>query len=555
MCCIKNPKFHWLLSRVYCGAVCWLVLCFPSQFLWAQASYDRIFPQAISVGQTSQFKLEGKLGEWPIRVECDRADIQIDFLKDKGSFEIQVSGDAPEGVAWLRFYDSSVVSKAMPVLIEPSKVDVESEGNDLPQEAQEIDVPISISGRLSKSEDVDCFRLSLKAGQQLRAQVVGKQVLNSPMDAVLQIVDQRGNVLAQQDDQRGLDPQISFEAPDDGKYCVRVFAFPETPNSTIGFSGGADYNYVLRLDTSSRAEYFLPLVGQPADGRFQAVMSDGRVQFFNSTMSPEKSWLTSVVRSKTIRGWQWNSGLPAPNPTAVFENDGGELGANPVEAPCILSGRISTPREIDRYKVDFPQGRKMRLTLYSQELGYQLDSKISVHDENGKQLAQNDDRASKQYDSNLDFVAKTEGPFWVQVEDIAESGGLLHCYSLLVQEVIPSVRLTVAKDRYSIDPGGKLELPVSIQRRDGFKQKLSLSVEGLPAEFDTQNATSAASGDTSKLSKIMVHASDSVKPGHYHFHVSGAAEDSKADFTATFPLNGNCELASFWLTVPEAAGE
>ena len=45
-------------------------------------------------------------------------------------------------------------------------------------------------------------------------------------------------MLAQNNDYHGLDPQVRLPVPEDGTYIVRMFAFPATPDSSIGFAGG-----------------------------------------------------------------------------------------------------------------------------------------------------------------------------------------------------------------------------------------------------------------------------------------------------------------------------
>ncbi len=51
------------------------------------------------------------------------------------------------------------------------------------------------------------------------------------VDANLQIMDEKGNLLAQNLDHHGLDPQIVFSAPAYGNYLVRVFGFPSEPTA------------------------------------------------------------------------------------------------------------------------------------------------------------------------------------------------------------------------------------------------------------------------------------------------------------------------------------
>ena len=106
---------------------------------------------------------------------------------------------------------------------------------------------VVINGRLNKSGDVDTFAVEMKKNQTLVASMEANRRLGSPMDGVLQIVSGRGFVLEQNDDHCGFDPQIAFVAESDGTYFVRAFAFPAKPNSSIRFSGAANYIYRLTV--------------------------------------------------------------------------------------------------------------------------------------------------------------------------------------------------------------------------------------------------------------------------------------------------------------------
>ena len=84
----------------------------------------------------------------------------------------------------------------------------------------------------------------------LVASLDAQRSLASPMDGVLQVVSDRGFVLAQNNDYAGLDPQVTFRVPTDGRYVVRVFAFPATPDASVRFGGGDRFLYRLTLTTS-----------------------------------------------------------------------------------------------------------------------------------------------------------------------------------------------------------------------------------------------------------------------------------------------------------------
>src|SRR5690606_35080639 len=115
------------------------------------------------------------------------------------------------------------------LVVQSEPVTLEAEPNDHPAQTTAVAMPATVVGRLEKNEDVDGFRVALESGQTLVASCLAHRVLGSPMDAVLQLCDADGNVLAQSDDERGIDPQIVYNAAERRELIVRLFAFPETP--------------------------------------------------------------------------------------------------------------------------------------------------------------------------------------------------------------------------------------------------------------------------------------------------------------------------------------
>lgn len=75
----------------------------------------------------------------------------------------------------------------------------ETETNDSPDQAQRVPIPIIINGRIDKDGDEDLFRLDLTAGQELVAEVYGRR-LDSPIDSLLRLTDEKGNTVAVNDD-------------------------------------------------------------------------------------------------------------------------------------------------------------------------------------------------------------------------------------------------------------------------------------------------------------------------------------------------------------------
>jgi hypothetical protein len=220
----------------------------------------RLLPPGAARASTADVAALGDAPKWPVKIWCDDPGITWEALADKGKFRVSVAANVAPGRHAVRFYDEDNSTDALPFIVGIIAELSEQEPNDGPDKAQAIvDLPKLINGVLEKRAEVDTFAVDLKQGQSLIASVEAQQVLRSPLDATLQIVSARGAVLAQNLDTVGLDPRIVFVAPREGRYFVRIFGFPETPDSTITYAGGENFVYRLTLANSGFVQATRPL--------------------------------------------------------------------------------------------------------------------------------------------------------------------------------------------------------------------------------------------------------------------------------------------------------
>jgi hypothetical protein len=117
---------------------------------------------------------------------------------------------------------------------------LEREPNDTPEQAARITPPAVLNGRIDRPGDVDCWSFSARKGQTLEL-AVRARVLGSPLQAVLEVVDSAGKVLRKaQAAANQADPLLSFTAPADGTYTVRL-------RDRFRSRGGPAFAYRLRL--------------------------------------------------------------------------------------------------------------------------------------------------------------------------------------------------------------------------------------------------------------------------------------------------------------------
>ena len=97
-----------------------------------------------------------------------------------------------------------------------------------------------------------------------------------------------------------------------------------------------------------------------------------------------------------------------------------------------------------------------------------------------------------------------------------------------------------------------LEIPVAVERRNGFADVLTLQVSGLPEGVTAEPVTSAKDGDSAKSVTLKLAGKlPAVWSGE--IRVTARTEDGR-EFPVIWPAADGTEVSSFWLTIPAAAG-
>lgn len=498
----------------------------------AQLSLERLFPPAVTIGGESTVKAEGKFPTWPVNVEVDRDDVSVVLEKESGVLRLSTEGAAP-GVVWLRMHDADSASALVPLLLEPAAVCEESEPNERATEATRISLPCVVAGRLSKSGDVDMFRIQGKAGHTIVLSVIANRVLKSPMDAVAQLLDRDGNVIEQVDDRRGMDPQIVYRCKQDGDLFLRLFAFPETPNSTIGYSGSASFVYAIRMTDGPFVDHVLPLQ--------DVAMSELQLKGWNldSQATAERVDSTSVTPMTSYvpgaLGWQWHPNTQragfSEEPVGVSHVlESRDQPAEVAAVPSVLSGSLDEKGEVDVFPVQLEVGKRYRFSIDARKHGLLTDSVLTlVNPGDQSELARNDDASRNVYDSALEFTAKETGTIEVHVSDLVDGHGIRHAYSVLVERVSPTISLTVPSDRFSVAAGESTSIAVSVARRGGYSDAVQVRATGLPKGVTCEPVTSESKGASAKAVTLKLVAAENAKTQHSKIRIVAMSVNGSKD--------------------------
>ncbi|HVX63445.1 MAG TPA: PPC domain-containing protein [Pirellulales bacterium] len=385
----------------------------------------------------------------------------------------------------------------------------ENETNDDPAAAPAIQLPVVVNGRINPEADIDCFRFELRQGQHLTAAVLAHQIDSHGqgrdygyVDPRLELLDERGRVVAEADDTLGLDPIIDYVAPAAGAYTARV--------TLQSFNGFPQAVYRLAI-----GELAMPLGLFPPGGRrgeivetewIGANLPDGRGQKISAD-ADGLPWRGVVAEGDNTAELE----LPfvIGNLPEVLQREPNEAAAEamPLEWPLTVNARIDAPDDADWFRVRLAEKESIVLETTAQRyLRSPVDTLVELYDGEGKKLAENDDGFPLDYvsmhdyrvsDSRLSFTAPAAGDYLIRVSDQSGGGGKRAVYRLSVKRQEPDFELYLYPDGVPVwGPGATAALLVKVVRFDQMDGDIAISLDGLPPGWTSSQAVSRSRGST-----------------------------------------------------------
>ncbi len=426
----------------------------------APPTLTSLFPAGAQVGSSAIVQASGSFDPWPVEAWCSDPKIVIKAGKDRGQYEVKLQPDAKPGIAWIRLHNSAGASPLRPFIVGVLPEVAEKEPNDQPDKPQPIDRSCTVNGKLAKSGDVDVYSLRMEQGQTLVASLTANDLLRSPIDAVLQVIDANGFVLEQNHDHRGLDPQVAFTAPKAGTFGVRVFAFPSQPDSSIRHFGSDLAIYRLTLTTDGFEDYPLPLATQAG--------SKATVRF--------EGW----NRERTPRVPSWITVREEPHPCFDFT---AAKPQNKLVPPLTLTDRIASDSAINRYTIAAVKGKAIQVQIESRTLELPLTPVLRLLDSTGKQLSRTEP-ARPNMDCELSYTPTKDEVLTLELRDLYRAGGSRFVYRLRIVHPVPDFEVTAAGDRFALAPGTPLEIPLTVALRGGAQvSNYQFEAIGLPKDI------------------------------------------------------------------------
>ena len=181
---------------------------------------DSVFPLGGQRGKAVEVSLQGR---------------SLDGME---KMKLRIEPSAPLGQQEIRANTTRGFSN--PILFDVSDVPefAETEPNNGSTNANTVNAPVTINGRISGEKDIDQFKFKAEKGNSLILEVVASR-FGSPLDALMTLTDAAGKVMQENDDAVGADARVEQNFGEAGDYVVKV-------RDLLG-RNGEDFGYRLSI--------------------------------------------------------------------------------------------------------------------------------------------------------------------------------------------------------------------------------------------------------------------------------------------------------------------
>jgi hypothetical protein len=447
-------------------------------YLFAQAEFEML-GTGVQAPDHITPRLKTDWFEGPV-IPMPASQAKENYPKDAGGI-LAVDTDAPLGFHYWRVSTSQGITPVMKFMVGdlPEIVEHEIDGNPIPVDVQ---VPLTINGRIFPREDVDVWQFQAVVGRSYTCEVMSAR-LGLPLDSRLEIRGPDGLQQAENVDFFGNDSCIRFVANQSGVYQVRIH--------DIKFGGLQNYVYRLTITDQILIDRAFPLGGQAGTTIKPELLGQNIPAETISITLPE--YLSGDGILNTAIGsychpfvfQHYQAGLlrfDISNLSEFIEST--EMAQGVLPTPAVFNGRILKADEVDKWWFSARKGDDFLFDLRAARLGSPLDSIIAIYDKKGKLLKQHDDITNGNTDSSLLMSFTEDGDYYVTVADaVGGRRGKKYAYRLVVDVPVkhaPSFGLTMPGNSLTILRDQIVKVKIKAQRRGGFQEAIDLVVEGLP---------------------------------------------------------------------------
>ena len=411
--------------------------------------------------------------------------------------------------------------------------------------AVQVALPITINGRIFPREDIDAWCFSAKAGEIVTCSVATSS-FGSPLEARLEVRDSAGRSVGEQLPEGAATPALKFTATVDGLYEVRIH--------DIAFRGLQDFVYRLTVTAGSCLDGAYPLGGRRGTKtllRLSGVnLLQPEAEFTLPSEGSEFIW--RIEDKKSVWG---EVKLDVDDFDNLLEVEPNDRISHPFTIPIVLNGRIQQPGDVDVWRFNAAKGIEYQFETRAARLGSPLDSVLELTDASGKLFVEADDSSAGQTDARLRFTAPADGEYLLRVRDrLASRGGSRFAYRVRVTSTEqPNFNLSLVSDFTNLERGKSASVKVLIDRGPGFREPVTIEVEGLPPGVTLASPSPLVIAPNQNDVQVQFQADDAARIMAIPLKIIGRSAHGTMELLRTASVSENVPLAAgdtaHWLAV------
>jgi hypothetical protein len=451
------------------------------------------------------------------------------------TFTVTIAANVPPGSYEARVQGLYGLSSPRTFVVGLQNELSEAEPNNTLDKAGSLQPNMLLNGSIGGGADIDFFKFPGKKGERIILCCRANSI-DSRMQAALELYDSAGKRLGFSRQQVRREPMVDVTLPADGEYFVKVYDFL--------YRGGADYFYRLSLGTGPYIDYVMPPAGVPgSNGKFTlygrnlpggqsaGLSVDGRpLEKLDVTITLPKDSSTLKLGENLapyesiLEGMTYTLKTPSgvSNPVLIqFAQSAVQLEKEPndvaaqsqsVTVPVEFVGQFQKRGDIDHLTFEAKAKEVYTIEVFSQRGGSLADpyltleqiTKNSKGEESSKRIATLDDNgtnlAPNVFDTLSDdpvyrFGVPADGTYRISIRDryFESRGDPRLVYRLSIRKERPDfqlVALPMTPPAAANQPGNigtiglrkgeNLGIQIYAFRKDGFKESIEISAEGLP---------------------------------------------------------------------------
>jgi hypothetical protein len=475
-----------------------LILSWLSSVSLAAPTITNISLRGLTIGQPTTVVIDGsdllpdpKL-VLPVKVTSQT--VKPDATANRVEITITVDASVAPGIYSLRVASGKGISGPIAVGIDK-----------LPQQPlgpQISSLPVALHGSVAGPQIVQT-RFQGTKGTRIVLDCEAQR-LGSNLKPIVRLYNDRGTQLAWSPPKNSIgdDARCELALPADGTYTIELHdrlyraGMPAYFRLKVGTLDYADLAWPLAASLGSKTP--LKIVGSVA----------ATAEFDASTIAAPGERSAGVPAAEAFTGAAPKvvvSDFPelAESPPAA-----GQLQSLP-KAPVGISGVLAAAGEEDKYLLEVQPGQNLRFDVLAHRAGSPLDGVLSIRNEQGQQLAANDDRPTSS-DPLQDFtVPAGVTKLQLAISDMQKRGGNDYVYRIEVVDLSrPDFELSMDSGLVNLPAGATQIIPIEIERR-AYGGAIELTIEGLPADVKVEN-TLVPPGATIALLSITAPAAAPV---------------------------------------------